>query len=287
MAKRGSAGDALAILGSKLRAAGTAARAKSEKAYLKSDLVFYGTAMPDLRSIAVEYAKAHPDLDRRALKAIARAAWKTDVFELRSVSVALLDRRKALLEDRDLPWLLDLVDGSATWAHVDWIAATIIGDVVGRYPASLRWLPVWAKQKNFWIRRTALLAQLNTLKHGEGDWDLFTDLAAGMLDEKEFFIRKAIGWVLREVSKKRPKLVLRVHALAPRRDERAHAARGREVPCQTHSAKRFGSSRGAIGRGSPTGSGARSGGAWSSSRSCPSARRRRRSHPWPRSVTGC
>jgi 3-methyladenine DNA glycosylase AlkD len=198
---------ALRELAIELKAAGTAARAKSEKAYLKSDLDFYGTAMPDLRRITVAYANAHPDLDRRALRSIAEAAWKTDSFELRSAATALLDRKKKVLEERDLPWLLDLVDASKTWALVDWLAATVIGDVVGRHPASLRWLPIWAKQKNFWIRRSALLAQLNTLKRGEGDWELFTRLAAGMLDEKEFFIRKAIGWVLREVSKKRPALV--------------------------------------------------------------------------------
>jgi 3-methyladenine DNA glycosylase AlkD len=192
---------ALAELAVGLKAAGTPARAKSEKAYLKSDLAFYGTAMPDLRRITLEYANAHPELDRRVLRAIAEAAWKTDVFELRSAAVALLDRRKKILEERDLPWLLDLVDASKTWALVDWLAATIIGDVVDRHPASLRWLPVWAKQKNFWIRRTALLAQLNTLKRGAGDWELFTRLAAGMLYEKEFFIRKAIGWALREYSK--------------------------------------------------------------------------------------
>lgn len=193
--------------GRALRAAGTAERARSEKAYLKSDLRFYGTPMADLRRIAVAYANAHPDLDRRGLRSLAEAAWKQDSFEIRSFTLALLDRRRALLEERDLPWLLDLVDGSKTWAHVDWLAVTVIGDVVGRYPASLRWLPIWAKQKNFWIRRTAILAQHNTLKRGEGDWELFADLAAGMLHEKEFFIRKAIGWVLREVSKKRPKLV--------------------------------------------------------------------------------
>ena len=194
----------LAEAGRALRAAGTAERARSEKAYLKSELRFYGTPVPDIRRIATEYAKKHPDLDRRDLRALAVAAWKQDTYELRSFTLALTDRRRALLEERDLPWLLDLVDGSKTWAHVDWLAVTVIGDVVGRYPASLRRLSIWAKQKNFWIRRTALLAQHNTLKRGEGDWVLFTDLAAGMLHEKEFFIRKAIGWVLREVSKKRP-----------------------------------------------------------------------------------
>ena len=198
---------ALAELAVELRKAARPARAAAEKAYLKSDLELWGVMVPDVRRIAVEYAKAHPDLGRNDLKAISVAAFNTQVFDLRSVAIALSDRRRAVLEDRDLPWLLDLVDTSKTWAHVDWIAATVIGDVVGRYPAALRWLPIWARQENFWIRRTALLAQLNTLKRGEGDWELFTRLAAGMLDEQEFFIRKAIGWVLREVSKKRPKIV--------------------------------------------------------------------------------
>ncbi len=207
-AKRAPGGSAaLAELAVELRKVARPARAAAEKAYLKSDLELWGVMVPDVRRIAVEYAKAHPDLGRNDLKAISLAAFRTQVFDLRSVAIALSDRRRALLEDRELPWLLDLVDASNTWAHVDWIAVTVIGDVVGRHPASLRWLPIWAKQKNFWIRRTALLAQLNTLKRGEGDWDLFTRLAAGMLDEKEFFIRKAIGWVLREVSKKRPKIV--------------------------------------------------------------------------------
>ena len=207
-AKRAISGAAaLAELAGELRKVARPGRAAAEKAYLKSDLELWGVMVPDVRRIAIEYAKAHPGLGRTDLKAISLAAFKTEIFDLRSVAIALNDRRRALLEERDLPWLLDLVDASKTWAHVDWLAATVIGDVVGRHPASLRWLPLWAKQKNFWIRRTALLAQLNTLKRGEGDWELFTRLAAAMLHEKEFFIRKAIGWVLREMSKKRPKIV--------------------------------------------------------------------------------
>jgi len=132
------------------------------------------------------------------------------------VAIALCDRRRAVLEERDLPWLIDMVDASNTWAHVDWLAVGVVGDIVGRYPTSLRWLPKWAKQKNFWIRRTAILAQHDQLKRGEGDWRLFTRLADSMLHEKEFFIRKSIGWVLRETSKKRPKLVY--DYIKPRRD---------------------------------------------------------------------
>ncbi len=83
----------------------------------------------------------------------------------------------------------------------------MIGGVVGTSRTALRRLRDWARDENFWVRRTALLSQLRQLSHEGGDFELFARLAAGMLGEREFFIRKAIGWVLREVSKKRPKLV--------------------------------------------------------------------------------
>jgi 3-methyladenine DNA glycosylase AlkD len=189
------------------RAAGTPARASGTKAYLKSDLRFYGTTMPDIRGAANDFARGHPDLSRSELRRIVDDLWSTDVFELRSAGVALLSRYSVLLEDRDLPWLLGFVRASKTWAHVDWLAADVIGGVVGESKIALRRLPVWARDDNFWVRRTALLAQLRQLSHEAGDFALFARLAAPMLGEREFFIRKAIGWVLREVSKKRPKLV--------------------------------------------------------------------------------
>jgi len=65
----------------------------------------------------------------------------------------------------------------------------------------------WATDADFWIRRSALLALLGGLRRGEGDFDRFSRYADAMLEEKEFFVRKAIGWILRETAKKRPELV--------------------------------------------------------------------------------
>jgi 3-methyladenine DNA glycosylase AlkD len=185
---------------------GTPARAKQEQAYLKSDLRFHGASVPEIRRAGADFARAHPDLTRAELRAIVGALYASDWYEYRSVSIALLGRYEDLLRATDLPWLAGLVRSSNTWAHVDWLAAGVIGGIVERYPASLKRLPVWAEDQSFWVRRTALLAQLRVLSRGAGDFDLFARLAAGMLDEREFFIRKAIGWILREVSKTRPEL---------------------------------------------------------------------------------
>jgi 3-methyladenine DNA glycosylase AlkD len=188
-------------------AVGDPKRAKAGQAYLKSDLRFYGARVPEIRRSSADFAKAHPDLTRAELRAIVAALYATDWHEYRSGAIALLGRDAALRGDSDLPWLVGLVRSSDTWAHVDWLAADIIGGVVERHPASLQRLPLWGEDESFWVRRTALLAQLRVLSRGAGDFDLFARLATGMLDEREFFIRKAIGWVLREVSKKRPELV--------------------------------------------------------------------------------
>jgi 3-methyladenine DNA glycosylase AlkD len=64
----------------------------------------------------------------------------------------------------------------------------------------------WSADDDFWLRRASLLAQLPALRAGGGDFELFASFAAAMVGEKEFFTRKAIGWVLRDVSKKRPQL---------------------------------------------------------------------------------
>ena len=189
------------------RAAGSAARAAAGKAYLKSDLRFYGTTVPEIRRAANDFAREHPDLTRTELRKIVDELWSTDVYELRSAGIALLSRYADVLEERDLPWLIGFVRRSKTWAHVDWLAADVIGGVVGESRSALRRLPAWARDKNLWVRRTALLAQLRQLSHEAGDFALFARLASPMLSEREFFIRKAIGWVLREVSKKRPTLV--------------------------------------------------------------------------------
>jgi 3-methyladenine DNA glycosylase AlkD len=83
----------------------------------------------------------------------------------------------------------------------------VIDPILEREPPIAPWITAWAADPDFWIRRVALLAQLRALRRGDGDFALFARIAAPMLPEREFFIRKAIGWVLREVSKKRPALV--------------------------------------------------------------------------------
>jgi 3-methyladenine DNA glycosylase AlkD len=188
---------------------GTIERAEGEKKYLKSDLEFLGVGVPGVRRAAKAWLRERPDLWRDELRALAEELWGRDVNELCRFAIELLTLRSDLLRAADMKLLERLLRNSYTWAYVDAISVHVVGVLVERHHGLCRTLDRWARDDDFWIRRSAMLALLLPLRDGAGDWDRFAGYADNMLEEKEFFIRKAIGWVLREVSKKRPGCVAR------------------------------------------------------------------------------
>ena len=201
-------------LGAELRAAGTPDRATREKAYLKSDLEFFGVSVPLTRAAVRAWCRARPGLAHDELVSLAAALWKRPVFERRMAAEMLLELNPALLGPADVPLVERMLREARTWALVDSLAADVMGTLVERRPELASVLDRWAADGDFWIRRSALLALLGPLRRGAGDFDRFCGYADQMLAEKEFFIRKAIGWILRETARKRPALV--AHWLAPR-----------------------------------------------------------------------
>jgi 3-methyladenine DNA glycosylase AlkD len=119
----------------------------------------------------------------------------------------LLELHGELLRPGDLALIERLIGESRSWAYVDGLAASVAGPLVERHPELGRKLDRWARDEDFWLRRSAMLALLLPLRRGEGDFERFAGYADSMLEEREFFIRKAIGWVLRETAKRRPELV--------------------------------------------------------------------------------
>lgn len=119
----------------------------------------------------------------------------------------LLDRYSKLLGPTDMALLERLLREARTWAIGDRLSVSVAGAVLDRHPDAAPELDRWAVDDDFWIRRASLLTLLVPLRRGAGDFDRFGRYADTMLDETEFFIRKAIGWVLRDTGKRRAQLV--------------------------------------------------------------------------------
>ena len=190
-----------------LRALGNPERAVHERSYLKSELEFVGTSVPATRRTVRAFAKERGPLDHDELVALVRALWARPVHELRASAIELLNPHAGVLDVSDLELIEALLRDAYTWAYVDALATGCVARLVEQHPEAASVLDRWAEDSDFWIRRSALLALLPALRRGEGDWERFTRYADAMLEEREFFIRKAIGWVLRETSKRRPELV--------------------------------------------------------------------------------
>lgn len=196
-----------------LRAAGTPERAAHEKQYLKSDLQFLGASFWEIRR-AVKGVLDRESLEHDRLVALVRELWLEPIHERRMAAVVALELHESELSTADLALIEELLRDSRTWALVDGLAGDVAGSVVQRDPTGAD--PVldrWSANGDFWVRRAALLAELKPLRRG-APFERFARHADSMLDEKEFFIRKAIGWVLRETGKRRSPEV--IAWLAPR-----------------------------------------------------------------------
>jgi 3-methyladenine DNA glycosylase AlkD len=205
--KRSNPGELAPRISSELQRLGRPDRAAGAKRYLKSELKFFGVDAATMRATARRVLKTAAPMDRAGLLALIRALWSSGVFELRAVAVEALASHSSLLEKTDIAVVERLLRASHTWALVDSLAVHVAGPMVIRFPELGSTLDRWARARDFWLRRAAMLTLLLPLRRGGGDFERFARYADAMLEEKEFFIRKAIGWVLRETGKKRPDLV--------------------------------------------------------------------------------
>ena len=190
-----------------MRPLASAARAEQEKRYLKSDLDFLGVGVPGIRKVVTEAARCYPGLPRDTALAWARALWGEPVHERRMAAIEVLRRSVRTLEPADLSFVEEWVREAHGWAYVDSLAGDIAGTIALRHATAWPLIDSWAVDDDFWVRRSALLTLLPGIRHGQPDRQRFDRYATPMLAEKEFFIRKAIGWVLREAAKKDPAYV--------------------------------------------------------------------------------
>ena len=200
-------GESLAAdIRSALQPLADAERARAMCAYMRDQFAFLGIATPLRRASVARLCV--PPLGRGALLRAARALWALPEREYRYAAVDLLRRHQAVLGPRDLPALLTLVLREPWWDTVDGMAA-VVGGVLHR---ELR-AGVSAQQTmdraladpQMWVRRIAMLHQLGW--RDDTDETRLFGYASTLAAEPDFFIRKAIGWALRDYARWQPEAV--------------------------------------------------------------------------------
>jgi len=195
----------------RLKAAGNPERAKAQQAYMKSAMPYAGVQMSDVRSIARDVLGELAFRDTDEWTRTIRALWHGAKFrEERYAAIALarLPRHRAHRTPAALPLYEDLIVSGAWWDFVDEIASHLVGELLAAHPQPLRAaLTEWSRDDDLWKRRTAIIAQLGFKT--ATDAPLLFRWIEPSLGSDEFFLRKAIGWALREYSKSAPDVVRR------------------------------------------------------------------------------
>ena len=180
-------------------------RAAAQRAYLKNSWDHLGLSVPQLRRLVRDWARRNAVADHDAVWAAVGLLLPSQTYEFRAASVELLAYRSRVITLADAEPIRSSISSARTWALVDPLSTEVVGHIVSHYPMS-DWSPIltqWSTDDSFWVRRSSMLSQLKWVRDPQHDASLFLGFADRMSGESEFFIRKVIGWVLRDMSKTR------------------------------------------------------------------------------------
>ncbi|MCC3377469.1 DNA alkylation repair protein [Cohnella sp. REN36] len=190
----------VADLASLLRAHANPAEAVRMAAYMKNRYPFFGIKSPAREALTRQFAAERGIPEGEALERVVLALWAQPERELQNVAMSLLERR-IKRADRGLADLLErLIADKSWWDTVDMLAGKLAGTLFAKYPDLIPAYPDrWILSDNLWLRRSALLFQLAYRERTDTDRLFrYIRLCAG---ETDFFIRKAIGWALRQYAR--------------------------------------------------------------------------------------
>jgi 3-methyladenine DNA glycosylase AlkD len=166
--------------------------------YMKGHFHFFGIKSPLRQKIMREWWQGESIKKEYDLKSLISALWKLDEREFQYVALDFGKRFKRLFTPESIPFIRKCVTTKSWCDTVDTVASHFTGVVIYQYPKTGKVMDKWIDDENMWIRRTAILHQLN-FKERTNEDRLFCYCEKRM-HESEFFIRKAIGWALRQYS---------------------------------------------------------------------------------------
>jgi 3-methyladenine DNA glycosylase AlkD len=190
----------------KLAANANPANAVAMQAYMRDKFPFFGIKTPERRALVREVVAEHglPPADR--LEELARCLWDEPERECHYAAIGLLERMKKRLSPADLKWIEEIVVANAWWDSVDALSSPLIADLLKPDRAARdAWIDRWRISGDFWLSRVTLIFQRRYKT--DTDEALLFALVRENAGSREFFIRKAIGWALREYTYIAPEAV--------------------------------------------------------------------------------
>jgi len=186
-------------------AAADADRAAAARAYMRDQFPFLGIPAPLQRSLTRKVLAGLDKPDEEDLRAVALGCWALAEREYQYFACTWLRRHAKICSAGFLDTARHLIVTKAWWDTVDTLAAHLVGPLVARHPELASTMDTWVRDNDMWLVRTAILHQIR-YKESTDVARLFRYCTA-RAGHRDFFIRKAIGWALREYAKTDPAAV--------------------------------------------------------------------------------
>lgn len=192
-------------LATDLRASANPDKAPKMIAYMKDQFPFLGITSPERKALQKPLLTCARSATADEVLDVAGQCWDADEREFQYVGSELLRARAKTLRATDLDRLHNFIVTKSWWDTVDALAAHPVGTVVKANPELTAVMDQWIDDPNMWVARTAILHQLRYKT--DLDEDRLFGYAIKRAGDTEFFIRKALGWALRDYARVAPDAV--------------------------------------------------------------------------------
>lgn len=181
------------------------AQAAPMKKYMRDQFEYLGIKSPQVKTLFRQAIQENGLPSLGDLDQIVRELWELPQREYQYLAISLMERLEKKLPPTAIKTLEFMIIHKSWWDTVDNISH-IVGIHFKRYPeVGEKYLPKWRASDNFWLRRTAILFQLDYKQ--DTDFELLSEIIQENLGSTEFFINKAIGWALRQYARIDPNAV--------------------------------------------------------------------------------
>jgi len=174
--------------------------------YMRNQFKFFGLKSPLRKELQRNIIKEFGYPSIKDIEYIVLNFWNSDERELQYFAMELLQKNIKKLDANIIDFLENLIQKKSWWDTIDFIAPNLVGKLfINDKNLQNKYITKWINSDNFWLKRSAIISQLRYKE--QTNFNLLKELIFITKDEDEFFIRKAIGWALREYSKRSPKEV--------------------------------------------------------------------------------
>jgi len=182
--------------------------------YMRNKFKYYGLKTLIRKEIISHFIKQNGLPQISELEIVVTDLWNAEYRELQYFALVILDKIIKKADIGFISFIEFLILNKSWWDSIDFIAPNLVRTHFERYPELIpEYTNSWINSENIWLQRSAILFQLNKKK--DTDIELMFKLILTRKNSREFFVQKAMGWILRQYAKTNSEIVINFVKINP------------------------------------------------------------------------